>query len=173
MSYLSLLSWQYKLQVLITVFFFTIMLPSYMIGWYRRYRGWSHKQMSKKENRIVPYIIVLVCYVSCYILMNVMRIPRYMGNILLVSLVIQMTCAIVNIFWKISTHCAGVGAVVGALIAFSIIFDFNPVGWLCLAIIVSGIVGSSRMILRQHTLSQVLAGFTVGLLISCNMLLFV
>ena len=36
--------------------------------------------------------------------------------------------------------------------------------WLCLTLIIAGMVGSSRMILRQHSLAQVVVGFFVGLL---------
>jgi membrane-associated phospholipid phosphatase len=44
------------------------------------------------------------------------------------------------------------------------IFKFNPVWWLCVAILVAGLVMSSRMFLRQHTLAQVLCGTLVGIL---------
>jgi membrane-associated phospholipid phosphatase len=59
-------------------------------------------------------------------------------------------------------HCAGAGGAIGALVAYSLIFYFNPVGWLCLLILISGLVGSSRMLLRQHDLWQVLAGTLLG-----------
>ena len=42
------------------------------------------------------------------------------------------------------------------------VFRFNPTWWFCLVILVAGILGSSRMILRQHILSQVVVGFLVG-----------
>ena len=74
-----------------------------------------------------------------------------------------MICAIINSWWKISTHTAAIGGVAGGLFAFGEIFAFNPVGWLCLVLIIAGLLGTSRMILRQHTLSQVLSGFGVGL----------
>ena len=73
-----------------------------------------------------------------------------------------MLCAIVNIWWKISTHTAAIGGVAGALIAFAEKFMFNPVWWLCLVLIVAGVLGSARIILRQHSLGQVLGGFLVG-----------
>ena len=38
--------------------------------------------------------------------------------------------------------------------------------WLCLTLVVSGMVGSSRMILRQHSLEQVTSGFFLGLVCS-------
>ena len=49
---------------------------------------------------------------------------------------------------------------------FGEFFGFNPVWWLCLVLILAGVLGTSRMILRQHSLAQVLAGFFVGLICS-------
>ena len=87
---------------------------------------------------------------------------RFVSSIILSALVLQILCAIINIWWKISTHTAAIGGVAGALLAFSALFAFNPVWWLCLTLIVAGMLGSARMILRQHSLSQVLGGFGVG-----------
>jgi membrane-associated phospholipid phosphatase len=85
-----------------------------------------------------------------------------MRGVLVGALGIQIACAFINLWWKISTHCAGTGGAIGALVAYSIVFGFNPTGWLCLLILISGLVGSSRMLLRQHTLMQVVAGTIVG-----------
>ena len=56
------------------------------------------------------------------------------------------------------------GAMNGALLAFSIIFNFNPLWWLCLTLLIAGMVGSSRIILRQHSLREVNWGAVVGFL---------
>ena len=68
---------------------------------------------------------------------------------------------------------AAIGGVAGGLLSFSLIFNFNPVWWLCLVILLGGMVGTSRMILRQHTLPQVVVGFFVGLLCSAVTILLV
>ncbi len=86
-----------------------------------------------------------------------------MGRILIAALLIQVICALINVWWKVSTHTAAIGGVLGALMAFAILFNFNPTLWVCLVFFVAGIVGSSRMILLQHSLSQVLTGFGIGL----------
>ena len=57
---------------------------------------------------------------------------------------------------------AAAGSVIGALLAFSFLFSFDPTWWLCLTIVIAGAVGSSRIVLRQHTLSQVGVGVLVG-----------
>ena len=103
-SYMSLLPWQYKTVVLLTVYVFTILLPSLLIRTYRRYQGWTLTQLGIRERRMVPYIIAIICYFACYYLMNSQRIPQFMSNILVAALVIQIVCAIINVWWKISTH---------------------------------------------------------------------
>ena len=91
-----------------------------------------------------------------------MHLPRYMCGIIVAALLIQASCATINIWWKISTHSAGAGGIIGALLAYSTLFDFNPINWLCILILISGVVGSSRMLLRQHTLGQVIGGTLLG-----------
>ena len=53
-----------------------------------------------------------------------------------------------------------------AVFAFSAYLMFNPVWWFCLVFLAAGLVGTSRMILRQHSLLQVIVGFVVGIVCS-------
>lgn len=170
-SYMSLMPWQYKLTVLLMVYVFTILLPTLFIHAYRRYQGWTSRDLGRKERRMVPYIITIICYFTCYYLMSVVRIPQFMADILVAALAIQVVCAIINVWWKISTHCAAIGGFEGALIAFSVLFSFNPLWWFCVILLIAGMVGTSRMILRQHTLAQVTAGFLVGLVMGFWMII--
>lgn len=156
----------YKLSVLGFVYLCTVLLPAWLIRIYRKYQGWSLIELGSRERRAVPYVIAIVCYLLCYYIMNLLHIPHFMSSIIVAALAIQVVCAFVNLFWKISTHTAAIGGVAGALIAFSGIFSYNPVWWLCIIIIVAGLLGTSRMILRQHSLSQVVAGFLLGFVLS-------
>ncbi len=94
--------------------------------------------------------------------MDKIHIPAFMSNIIIVALIIQIACALVNVVWKISTHMAAIGGVIGALMVFSFIFHFNPLWWLCILLLIAGLLGTSRMVLRQHSLSQVVGGFALG-----------
>jgi len=165
-SYLSLMPWAYKLQVLTLVYVFTILLPTLLIHFYRRHQGWNLIELGHKERRVVPYVISILCYFFCIYLMDMMHIPHFMGSILSAALFIQIVCALINVWWKISTHTAAIGGVAGSLFVFGEYFGFNPVWWLCLVLIMAGVLGTSRMILRQHTLAQVTAGFFVGVVCS-------
>ncbi len=172
-SYLSLLPTAYKVTVLAIVYVFTVLLPSLLIHTYRRHNGWTPFELGRKERRMVPYVISIACYFACLYIMQRLRIPHFMGAILVAALLVQITCALINAWWKISTHTAATGGVAGALASFAEIFGFNPVWWLCAAFILGGALGTSRMILRQHTLSQVVAGFVVGFACAVVGILFV
>ena len=162
MTYLSLLPWAYKLFLIVTFWVFTIALPSLLIRLYRRYQGWPPFMVASKERRVIPYVISIVSYLLCYYIMAYVHVPHFMGSILMAALVIQVVCAIVNLFIKVSTHMAAIGGVAGALMAFAAIFGFNPVWWLCVVLVLAGLVGTSRMILRQHSLHEITLGFLVG-----------
>ena len=163
-SYMNMLDLGYKLTVLLMAYLFTILLPTLLIHYYRKHQGWTLFDLSVKERRLIPYLISILCYFTCYYLMTLIGIPQFMSLILMAALTIQVVCAIINIWWKISTHNAAIGGVAGALLAYSLLFQFDPQGWLCLVLIIAGLLGTSRMILRQHTLGQVIAGFMVGLI---------
>ena len=161
-TYLSLLPLLYKLTVVAMVYVFTILLPRLCIYVYRKLNGWAPVLVRLRELRGIRFILLILSFVACVHLMFRMHMPRYMCGILVSALLIQMVCVIVNVWWKISMHSAGAGGVIGALVAYSVLFMFNPVWWLCVTVLISGAVGTARMLLRQHSLAQVVAGTLVG-----------
>lgn len=162
LSYMNMLPMSYKLLVVTIVYFLTIFFPTFLIHLYRRAKGWSLLQLSHKRRRIVAYAISILCYIACIELMKYYHIYHFIISIVIAALLIQAVSVVVNFWWKISTHTAAIGGVCGALMAFAELFRFNPVWWLCVGILVSGILGTARIILRQHTLGQVVAGFAIG-----------
>jgi len=171
-SYLNMLPLNYRLTVLLLVYLFTILMPTLLIHLYRSYQGWTRIELGQKQRRMVPYTISIVCYVACTWLMDTLHIHHFAPSILMAALLIQVVCAIINMWWKISTHTAGIGGVAGALIVFSAYFGFNPVWWLCVVLVLAGVLGTARMILRQHSLAQVVCGFFVGLVCSIVAIIF-
>ena len=172
-SYLNTFPLYYILMVMGIVWLFTVLLPTRLIHLYRRYHGWTPIQLGVRERRMVPYVISILCYFICFYILSLRHTPHTITSILIAALAVQMLCAMTNVWWKVSTHSAAIGGVAGGLLSFSLIFNFNPVWWLCLVILLGGMVGTSRMILRQHTLPQVVVGFFMGLLCSAVTILLV
>lgn len=165
-SYLRIMPTFYKLIVLGVVLSFTILLPALTIFVFRRFNGLTSTDMAERRYRYVPLFLVIVSYVCCLLMMHRLRIPWYMTGIILSMLLVVVVCIVVNLHWKLSEHMAGCGAVVGGLVAFSALFGYNPVWWLCLFIFVSGVLGTARLMLSRHSLFEVTMGFVVGLVCS-------
>lgn len=165
-TYLSLLPLTFKLLILISVFLGTVLLPQLTIRFWRQMNGLKLHHLRLRKHRFLPYLVYLFFYAFTLHFIARFHLPFYMAGILVSSLLIQGSCLLINIWWKISTHSAGAGGIIGALVAYSFLFNFNPVWWLSLCIVIAGLVGSSRMLLRQHTLWQVLAGTLLGILLA-------
>lgn len=172
-SYLSVLPLGYQLTMLLIVYLSTVLFPTLLLHAYRQYTGWSPVQLGQKERRVVPYVISILCYFLCYYMMLVAHVPHVINSIVVAALAIQILCALINVWWEVSSHTAAIGGLTGGLLAFAEIFSFNPVYWFCVLMILSGIVGTSRMILRQHTLQQVLIGYFLGLITTFFIILLV
>ena len=165
-SYLRIMPLQYNLIVLGVVYCFTILMPTLTIFIFRKINGFSPEELVERKRRYIPFILTITSYVFCLLMMHRLNIPWYMTGIILSALVVMIICVIVNLKWKLSEHMAGAGAVIGGLVAFSALFSYNPVWWLCLFILVAGVLGTARIILRHHTLGEVMGGFAVGLICS-------
>ena len=162
-SYLGMFPWAYKGIILGMTYVFTVILPSILFHLYRRYQGWSIMHLFSQEGRMIPYVISIACYFSCFYLMNYLHVPHIISSIIVAALFIQIICAIVNVWFKISTHTAAIGGISGALLAFSHIFSFNPLWWFSVLMVIAGMLGTARMVLRVHSLHQVVYGYLVGL----------
>ena len=163
-SYLSLLPTGYKWQVGVLVYIFTVLAPTLSIRLYRRSQGWTRIEMLRRERRIIPYVITILFYFVCFHLLRSLHVPHFIGTVVIAALFIQIVCALINVWWKISTHTAAVGAVGGGLIGFAFHLHFDPTLWLGVVFLLGGLVGSSRMLLKQHSLAQVVVGFFTGML---------
>ena len=165
-SYLRIMPILYKGIVLGIVYCFTILTPTITIFLFRKINGFAHQELSERKKRYVPILLTIISYVFCLLMMRKLNIPWYMTGIIFVSLVISIICILVNLKWKLSEHMAGMGGIIGGLVSFSALFSYNPVVWLCLFILIAGILGSARIVLGHHTLGEVLSGFVVGLVCS-------
>ena len=168
-SYLRIMPLQYKLIVLGIVYCFTVLLPVLVIYVYGRINGVSMQELSDRKKRLIPYLLAIISYVFCTIMMYRLNIPSYMTGIVLAALIVMIVLTLMNFKWKLSAHLGSMGIAVGCVVSFSALFGYNPVWWLCLVILITGLVGSARIILGQHTLSETLGGFTIGLI--CSLLI--
>ncbi|TAE16066.1 MAG: hypothetical protein EAZ47_05695 [Bacteroidetes bacterium] len=125
-------------------------------------------QMHTQKERIVPYIIVMFFYWWMYYLSRsftdeplVFRM-FYFGNFVCIS--IALVC---NSFFKISMHTMGVGGLVAAMVFTCIHYNTLMGGYLLLAVLAAGLLGTVRLWLHAHTAKEIYIGYIVSIVSQC------
>jgi len=126
----------------------------------------SRPSLNSREERTVPYIITGLCYLGCAFYLSQINAPGWIiafpaGGCLAVAI-----CSLINLKWKISAHLAAMGGLLAMMFRIaSLHVNAVPMnGWLTVLVILAGIIGSSRILLKCHTSAQVVAGTAVGFL---------
>ena len=121
--------------------------------------------MPTKEERRIPYLITTFFYsIQLYYVIK-MEVPAVIKAIMLSATLVVAAILIINLFWKISAHMAGIGALSGIMLALSYRLQINLLPIIILLFLISGLVAFSRLRLNAHNEAQVYAGFGLGLFI--------
>ncbi|NDW13302.1 hypothetical protein D0T50_10405 [Bacteroides sp. 214] len=161
-SYLRIMPQQYKLIVLGIIFCFTILMPTFTIYLFQKLNKITSAELGERRRRYYPFLLTIVSYLFCLVMMLKLRIPWYMVSIIFTGLLVMVIFFLANLKWRLSEHMGGAGMVVGGLISFSMQFGYNPVWWLCILILITGMLGSARIISGRHSFGEVFFGFLIG-----------
>ncbi len=135
---------------LVTALFFSV-LPLWDINRRIRLKMVSDAHISRREDRIKPFLFSLVCAALGVIAVHVIGAPPAVKA---VSWMVVITGAVITattVFWKISLHAAGATATATALIVL-----FGAIAApACLFI---PVVFWARLTLKKHTPAQLLTG---------------
>ncbi|MGV9210551.1 phosphoesterase PA-phosphatase [Micromonospora sp. RB23] len=131
---------------------------AYIVGGVRRGRLTDH-HIGRREQRRVPLLVGLGSVTAGLGLLVVLGAPRPLLALAVAGLVGLVVAVSVSHWWKMSIHSA-VSA--GTLVILALTFGY---GFLVAAPLL-GVVGWSRVRLRDHTVAQVLAGGVLGALIA-------
>ncbi len=163
-SVLCLLPNGTRVMVLIMVLGITCVLPMIMIGILHHYGIIRDKRLEDPRERTIPYATAVVCYLGAAAYLYHIHSPQWFVMSQLGGALGCLIILVVNRWWKISAHATGIGGVVALLFQIHVqgLSAFN-LYWVFIAtILLAGIVGTSRLLLKRHTVLQVLAGFAVG-----------
>jgi membrane-associated phospholipid phosphatase len=133
---------------------------AYIVGGVRRGRLTDH-HIGRREQRRIPLLVGLGSVAAGLALLVVLGAPRPLLALAVAGLVGLVVAVSVSHWWKMSIHSA-VSA--GTLVILALTFGR---GFL-VATPLLGVVGWSRVRLRDHTVSQVLAGGVLGALIAAT-----
>ena len=109
-------------------------------------------EMETQKERIIPYAFTIAFYVFTLYMLNKAPMPPIIFNFIIGATLSVMLAFIINIKWKISAHMIGVGGLVGALFCVSMLLEIYITPYFVVGLLISGLIGSSRLILKAHPL---------------------
>ncbi len=161
------------------VFFSTFLIPSISVLLMKALKLIPSLELRNAEDRIGPFIVTAVFYLSTFYLMyRSPNIPVAFKACFLGAVIGLFIAFFITLFSKISLHAVGMGGLLGMIIvtifranlatfliyagSFGMI-EISLFSLLAVTILLSGIVGTSRLLLDAHEPKDLYGGFLVGL----------
>lgn len=119
--------------------------------------------LRSQKDRVLPYVVCEIFYFWAWYVLKNQLLPK---EIILFSLGIFLASCIgliANTFLKVSMHAISAGVVVAFMIYCGLRWDYNYGFYISLAILLAGLIGSSRLILSQHDPKEIYTGFFIGI----------
>lgn len=170
--YFSMLTWEVQRYVLLIVLFSTGILPMLSVA-ILAINPKFDINMDKSRDRIMPLLFSSVFYYIGFILLGRMKAFPVFKLFLVASVLLIIVLLIISFRWKISNHMAAIGGLTGTIFALSFRSGVNPVYAILLVVLVSGIVGTARLVLAKHNIFQLIAGYAIGFTILYLVIFFV
>ena len=146
---------------------FSFALPAILIYILYRLKVVSDLSLTIRKERFYPYIITLVSYSAMILFYSRMGMPRWFMMLIIAMVLIMGIAILITLLWKISAHMIGIGGLIGGAMSISYFVEqSNPYFMFMGLFLLAGLVGASRLILKRHTLPQVIAGFLLGSVVS-------
>ncbi|MBL7703689.1 MAG: hypothetical protein JNM14_15675 [Ferruginibacter sp.] len=164
-SYFSGFSFYTKFAVLRITFLNTIFFPAFALLVMKGLGFVKSFMLYSREDRIGPYLANMIFYFwTARVFFNFQPeltpvLASFMTGVFLTTALALMA----NIFYKISMHAIGCGGLLGI---FLIIMNTNSMlmTWpLSIALLITGLVCTSRLIVSDHTQKEIYLGLLVGL----------
>ena len=119
-------------------------------------------EMPKKEERFLPILFASIWMIlGFYFMKEIFSYAPIMKSIYLGAIYVMLISLLITKKWKISLHMLAIGGATGVFIMLEFLFGQNLM-LLLITILISGILGYSRLSLKAHSLNQIYAGFIVG-----------
>jgi len=115
------------------------------------------------KGRSMVYLLSLVYFVLTYILFQRFGMPALVSRLMIGLIAVVAILMLVSLRYKASAHMAAVGGFL-AIILWTIKFYgvFDPVSILT-AILLTGAIGTARLVLKAHTLGELGWGLLIGM----------
>lgn len=144
------------------VFINTCLAPAVAIMLLKRRGLIEDALLGERSERLLPLLVSSLLFFLTYYLLKQLTLPSLIYYYVMGATLMVLLTLIITFRYKISIHMVSMGGFTGFLIASSLLLR-SDVAWLILlSLLLSGVLGSSRLKLQAHTPGQVYSGFLLG-----------
>ena len=142
----------------------TFILPVSIVPFLKIHGFIETLKMSNTRERLLPLLITGILYLTCYYLLNRFPVvPKYIKAFILATAFSVFVTFIITYFWKISIHMVGMGGLSGIILASIVYLPLFIHLYVISAFLVSGLIGTTRLFLKEHVPLQIYSGYLLGL----------
>ena len=118
-----------------------------------------------QRDRIIPYIASGIFFFWTFLVFKEQGtfhriVPSFMLGVFLAS----SAALIANIYFKISMHAIGLGGMLGIFLVIAFSYSMLMTWPLCIALLITGLVCTARLLVSDHTPKDIYSGLVVGTL---------
>jgi membrane-associated phospholipid phosphatase len=146
------------LYAFITLFFVCVGPLAYIVIGVRRGKL-SDIDVSRRSERAGPFLFGISSVLLGLLVLLLIQGPKNLQTVLIITAVSAIVTMITTLWWKISIHASSLG---GAATMLTALYGAAMLPCFFLLILVSW----SRVVLRRHTILQVIAGSLVSIMLS-------
>jgi len=151
-----------KVRIFLLIFVYTLVLPLLMLPIFLRQKLVKSIHMFNHTERIIPLLFAFLFYgFTVYTLMGIKGLSVVEMFMLASTIAVFVTMAI-SFFWKISAHMVGMGGATAFLLILNLRQGADFPSFIIVALLLSGLVGSARLSLDEHSPSQIYIGYLLG-----------
>jgi len=162
--YGSMLTSDARNYILLVIFFSTATLPMLSVAMLALNPKFD-VLMPNSRDRIIPLLFASGFYYIGFILLSRIHFMPVFKLFFIASVLVIVLLLIISFLWNISIHMAAIGSVSATFFALSFRAGANPVVSILIVVILSGLIGTARMVLNKNSLPQVAAGYILGFII--------
>ena len=148
--------------IIVGVMIFTHLFPLLSILYLLYTDRIKSLQIEDSKERILPITITIVwMLIGYYFLANILDYAPIIKTIYLGMIATLFTTLLITKYWKISLHMAAIGGCFGVFLAIQSIYG-GVINYVIIMLMLSGLLGYSRAILKAHNMQQIYSGFCLG-----------
>jgi hypothetical protein len=158
-------TYESMLAKLFAILILTVFLPILFLVLLKPLRVIENFHLSTAKERRIPllFFTAITAFILNYIFDPLhFKIPFYFFSAVFFSGLVSIILSFLN--YKISIHAIGISSITCFIIAFSLFYQIQGLFIICLSILATGWVLSSRMVMKAHSIDELISGLILGVL---------